>query len=173
MISLIVANLISQQHLVLVCLSNGPLFKHLLASPSVDFPHVDSCQSMCVNTLVFTSNFLVGEASCSPYCGRCPALKLVFLNTREYLSFLTSQQPRDPRAWTFQPTSPGTVLTLKLDWVCKRQEGCWPRGWGLESSVPGFECLSLETWLERKTVRWETRKELLHFVLKAWRSWEV
>lgn len=73
LISLIVANLISQQHLVLVCFSNGPLFKHLLASPSVDFPHVDSCQSMCVNTLVFTSNFLVGEARLFPLLWTVPS----------------------------------------------------------------------------------------------------
>ena len=37
MISLSLANLISQQYLVFVCLSAGPLFNYLLTHPSADF----------------------------------------------------------------------------------------------------------------------------------------
>lgn len=90
-ISLMVASLISQPHLVSACFSNGPLFKHLFTSPSADFPQVDSCQSMCQHLKFSRATSWWVRLGCSPYCGQCPALQLVFLNAREYLPFLTSK----------------------------------------------------------------------------------
>lgn len=65
MISLIVADLISQQYLVLVCLSDEPLFNHA---------HAPICRLLLqwipvrvyVDNLVFLSNFLVSEGRLFP-----------------------------------------------------------------------------------------------------------
>lgn len=57
MIFLIVANLMGQQYLVSICLTDGA---SLITCSDNDLQTslVDSCQSMC-HTVVFMSNFLV------------------------------------------------------------------------------------------------------------------
>lgn len=55
-----------------------------------------------------------------------------------------------PQSRTLPAPSPCAVTTLGLGWVCKRQEVCRPRAWGLESARPGLEFLSLVDWLGGK-----------------------
>lgn len=99
MISLSLANLISQQYLVLVCLSARPLFDYLLTHPSTDFPCADSYWS--VNTIVFMSSFLVGKARLVSLLWAQPCAFLTAGTSFPHITVAQRPQscPSSPQAW--------------------------------------------------------------------------